>query len=56
MTAPLIGARDVAQLEPSLAAADLDPGIRARISALSPATPPVTDRSEENAEHGYGNL
>ncbi len=46
---PLISARDVAQLAPSLAAATLrlDPETYARLSALYPAPPPATDRLEE---------
>jgi len=49
VTAPIIGARNVAQLEDSLAAAEIDmtPALRAEISALSPEPPPATDRSEE---------
>ena len=49
ITAPIIGARDVAQLEPSLAAADypMSPALRAEISALSPTPPLATDRSED---------
>ncbi len=51
VTAPIIGARDVAQLEPSLAAADFDltPEMRAELTALTPPVPPATDRSEEVA-------
>jgi aryl-alcohol dehydrogenase-like predicted oxidoreductase len=51
VTAPIIGARNVEQLEPSLAAAEitLSAGERAELSALSPAPPPATDRSEEAA-------
>jgi aryl-alcohol dehydrogenase-like predicted oxidoreductase len=51
MTAPIIGARNVAQLEASLAAADmtLTPEQWQTISALSYAPPPATDRSEEQA-------
>lgn len=46
---PLISARDVAQLAPALAAADmaLDPALYATLSALYPAPPPATDRIEE---------
>lgn len=57
VTAPLIGARDVSQLGPALAAADLDldPEVRAAVSALSPTPPPATDRTEETSEHNYGN-
>jgi len=49
VTAPIIGARNVTQLEDSLAAAEIDmtPELRAEISALSPEPPPATDRSEE---------
>ncbi len=51
VTAPIIGARSVAQLEPSLAAAsfEMTPEMRAEITALSPAVPVATDRSEERA-------
>ncbi|MEM8878174.1 MAG: aldo/keto reductase [Pseudomonadota bacterium] len=46
---PIISGRDVAQLEPSLAAADfeMDAALYARIGALMPAPPPPTDRLEE---------
>jgi aryl-alcohol dehydrogenase-like predicted oxidoreductase len=49
VTAPLIGGRTVEQLEPSLAAADLDldDELRRRVSALVPEPPPATDRAEE---------
>ncbi len=49
VTAPIIGARNLAQLEPSLAAADvaMTPAWRAEISALSAAPAVATDRSEE---------
>ena len=49
ITAPIIGARNVEQLEASLAALDvpMTPEWRAEISALSPEPPPATDRSEE---------
>lgn len=49
VTAPIVSARDAAQLAPSLAAMDyaLDEDLHARISALSPAPPPATDRLEE---------
>jgi aryl-alcohol dehydrogenase-like predicted oxidoreductase len=51
ITAPIIGARNVQQLESSLKAADIPmtPELRAEISALSPEPPPATDRSEEQA-------
>lgn len=46
---PLISARNVLQLAPSLAAADylMTAETYARIAALSPAPPPATDRLEE---------
>ncbi|MEX1018893.1 MAG: aldo/keto reductase [Litorilinea sp.] len=49
ITAPIIGARNVEQLDASLAAAELvmDPAYRAEVSALSYDPPPATDRSEE---------
>jgi aryl-alcohol dehydrogenase-like predicted oxidoreductase len=51
LTAPIIGARNLEQLEPSLAAAEvrMTPEWRAEISALSPEPPPATDRSEEKS-------
>ncbi len=49
ITAPIIGARNLEQLEASLAGAEVEmtPEWRAEISALSPAPPPATDRTEE---------
>ena len=49
VTAPIIGARSVAQLEPSLAAANfaMTPAMHAEISALAPEVPPAHDRREE---------
>ncbi|KKI92140.1 aldo/keto reductase [Bacillus sp. SA1-12] len=49
ITAPIIGARNLEQLEPSLAALEIDmtPEMRNEISSLSVAPPPATDRSEE---------
>jgi aryl-alcohol dehydrogenase-like predicted oxidoreductase len=51
ITAPIVGARSVAQLEASLAALDvpMTPEWRAEISALSIEPPPATDRSEEKS-------
>ena len=51
VTAPIIGARNVEQLEASLAALDvpMTPAWRAEISALSIEPPPATDRSEEKS-------
>ncbi|HJL18135.1 MAG TPA: aldo/keto reductase [Sandaracinaceae bacterium LLY-WYZ-13_1] len=58
VTAPLVGARSVAQLEPALAAAELtlDEELHAAVSALSPAPPPATDRNEEAGSHDYASL
>ena len=49
VTAPIIGARNLAQLEASLAALDVDltPDWYAEISALSPSPPPAHDRLDE---------
>lgn len=49
VTAPILGARTVAQLEPALGAAHIDmkDELRESISLLSAAPPPATDRSEE---------
>ena len=49
VTAPIIGARNVEQLEPSLAAAgfELTPEMRAEVTELTPALAPANDRSEE---------
>jgi aryl-alcohol dehydrogenase-like predicted oxidoreductase len=51
MTSPIIGARNIEQLETALAALDVDmtPEWRAEISALSIQPPPATDRSELRA-------
>lgn len=48
VTAPIIGARNLPQLEDSLSAMDFDMGddLRARISALSRTPAPATDRTE----------
>jgi len=56
VTAPIIGARNVEQLEGSLGAAaiKMTPALRAEISALSPAPPPATDRNEERTCVNYG--
>ena len=49
VTAPIIGARNLDQLEDVLSAADIDmtADLYDEIAALSPAPPPATDRSEE---------
>jgi len=56
VTAPIIGARNTAQLAPLLAAVDIPmtPELRAEISALSPEPAPATDRNEERTEHNFG--
>ena len=48
VTAPIIGARNLAQLEGSLKSLEINmtPELRAQVSALSPEPPPATDRSE----------
>ena len=48
VTAPIIGARNLAQLKDSLAALSfpMTDDLRAAVSALSPAPPPATDRTE----------
>lgn len=53
VTAPLIGARTVSQLEASLGALEIEvtPALRAEISALTPHPAPATDRSEEGTAH-----
>ncbi len=49
VTCPIIGARSVEQLQPSLDALgfDMSPEMRAEIGALSVSPPPATDRLEE---------
>ncbi|MEO8846295.1 MAG: aldo/keto reductase [Kofleriaceae bacterium] len=49
VTSVLAGGRNVEQLAPAFAAQtlELDAATRAKISALSPAPPPATDRNEE---------
>lgn len=55
VTAPLIGARNVEQLEASLAALRIDMSeLRAEVTRLSPTPPPATDRNEESSQHNYG--
>jgi len=56
VTSVLVGGRDVDQLRPALAAAELvlDDATRATISALSPTPPPATDRNEEVTAHNFG--
>lgn len=56
ITAPLVGARNLAQLEVCLSAAQLevDAALYDEIAALSPAPPPATDRNEERSDHNFG--
>lgn len=56
VTAPIIGGRNVDQLEDSLAALEIDmtDDLYEEISALSPTPPPATDRVEERSEYTYG--
>ncbi len=56
VTSVLAGGRNVDQLAPAFAAAniELDAETRARISALSPEPPPATDRNEEKSAHNFG--
>lgn len=51
ITAPIIGARNLEQLEGSLNSLKIDmtPDLRAEISALSPEPPLATDRAEEKS-------
>lgn len=55
VTAPIIGARSLQQLEGSLGAVkiQMDSALYAEISALSPEPPPATDRNEERANITY---
>jgi aryl-alcohol dehydrogenase-like predicted oxidoreductase len=55
ITAPIVGARNLEQLEPSLRAAELKMTSewRAELSALSPEPPSATDRSEEKRGMTY---
>ncbi len=56
VTAPLVGARNLEQLKPCLAAADVPmaPELYAEIAALSPTPAPATDRNEEASANNYG--
>jgi aryl-alcohol dehydrogenase-like predicted oxidoreductase len=55
LTAPIIGARNLEQLEPSLGALDVEmtPEWRAEISHLSIDPPPATDRLETQTGYQY---
>ncbi len=56
VTAPIIGARNLEQLEPSLKAMEIKmtADLYAKISGFSEEPPPATDRNEERTEHNYG--
>ncbi len=56
VTSAILGARDLAQLEPSLLGAkvEMNAELRARISALSPEPAPATDRNEERTGNDFG--
>ena len=55
VTAPIIGARSVEQLEGSLGALDIPmtPELWHEVAALSPQPPPATDRNEERSAFNY---
>ncbi len=55
VTAPIIGARNLGQLEGSLGALEIEmtPELRAEISQLSPDPPPATDRNEEGTAFSF---
>ena len=56
VTAPIIGARSITQLEGSLRALEIDmtDALYDAISDLAPTPPPATDRVEERSDHTYG--
>jgi aryl-alcohol dehydrogenase-like predicted oxidoreductase len=56
VTAPIIGARNTAQLGPLLAAVDIPmtAELRAGVAALSPEPAPATDRNEERTGFNFG--
>jgi len=56
MTAPIIGSRNLEQLNGSLEALEIEmtPELRAEVSALSPEPPPATDRNDERTMFNYG--
>jgi aryl-alcohol dehydrogenase-like predicted oxidoreductase len=56
VTAPLLGARSLEQLDACLGAAAvvMTDALYAEIAALSPAPPSATDRNEEASAHNYG--
>jgi len=58
VTAPIIGARNLEQLEDSIRSVEIEmtPDLRAQISALTPEPPPATDRSDERASKDPGTV
>jgi len=56
VTAPIIGARSLDQLDACLASLEvpMDEALRHRVAGLSREPPPATDRSEESSAHNYG--
>ena len=56
VTAPIIGARSVKQLEGSLNALKINmtPDLYEQVSVLSPTPPPATDRNEEKTAFNFG--
>lgn len=56
VTAPIIGARSLDQLKPSVASMEINmtEDLRQNISGLSPEPPPATDRNEERTAFNYG--
>ncbi len=55
ITAPIVGARNLDQLEGSLKALDIDmtPELRAEISNFTPTPPPATDRTDERTTASF---
>jgi len=56
VTAPIIGARNLTQLQPCLDSVKLniDQQLYDLLCGLTPTPPPATDRNEESTEHNYG--
>ena len=57
ITAPIIGARSLQQLESSLGALNIPmtTELYRQVAALSPEPPPATDRNEEKTQFNFGN-
>jgi aryl-alcohol dehydrogenase-like predicted oxidoreductase len=55
VTAPIIGARNIRQLKPSIESVKIvmTDELRQEISSLSPEPSPATDRNEEGADFNY---